>query len=242
MSTSSATTLSIARNFGQIKQEVSELLDRDDITPELLNQFTLDGINRTNRVLGQYLPAYEKEVTLTADANGRLNIPTDFLSVVDFIESNNDNRETEFRFADRDTLKQFRLQPGVTTSLTQFEQSNNRGFFVRQQPVRYYTRRVDQFEFAPPYDEGDTVQLIYRSDPVGVCEDTDTIPVLLFAPEAVKYASLIYAALYYNDVERQRTFAEVFTQIITEVKDHNDEQEMDQLNLAFHNFRPDELF
>lgn len=238
----SSTTLTTARTFGEIKQEISDLLDRDDITTDLLNQFTLDGINRTNRLLGQYLPAYEKKVTLTADTNGRIDIPTDFLSVVDFIETDNEDRETEFRFADRDQLKHLRLQPGLTTSLNQFEQSNNRGFFVRQQPVRYYSRLVDQFEFAPPYEEGNTVELIYRSDPIVVCEDDDTIPVLLFAPEAVKYGALIYAALYFNDIERQQTFAQVFQQIITEVLELNNEQEMDQLNISIHNFRPDELF
>lgn len=230
----------VARNFGELRTDFLALLNRNDCTQAQADQFVRDGINRTNRVLGQYIPAFEKEATLTADANGRVTIPTDFLSVIDFIDPNGTN--AEYVAAPRDRIKHERLQPSLTTGLTQAQLQNTNVSPTRQQPTVLWTRRINQFEFYPELEEGDTVTLLYRADPVVIDSDDDFIPILLFAPEAAKYASLIYAADFFQDAERQRNWAEIFSAIAGEIKDQHETMVMDDPNITMHSFRPDETF
>ena len=226
-----------ARTLSQLRTDFKELLNRDDCTEAQANQFIVDGINRCSRVLGQYIPAFEKEVVLTADANGRMDIPSDFLSMIDF----EDDIESEFVAGTRDEMKAQRLRPGGGTVINNFsavERSDVTGF----QPRRLWVRRIKQFEFFPRFTEGDTVTLLYKADPGRLCDDNDTIPIMTIAPEAVKYCALIFAYDYFRDLERLQVASAAFTNFVEEIKEQHDCLIQDEINVRVHSRHPTELY
>lgn len=221
----------IPRNFGEAVEDFKTLLNRGDCTQTQAEQFVRDGINRTTRRLGPFLPSYDVEATLTIDANGRADIPSDFLSMIDF----EDDIGSEFQAITLDRIKHERLVPGRDVSLTQ-------GTSHASQPVRFWVRRLKQFDFFPNFTEGQTLNILYRADPAAICTDEDYIPILLHAPEAVKYASLVYARSFFKDREGQQEAAALFEGIVGEIENQHAEMVAAEINTTMHSAREDEEY
>jgi len=200
----------VARTYGQLRAEALELLNRDDCTASLMDQFLFDGINRIHRTLR--IPSMEQTIVQTVKANKAIDVPSVFLELIDF----EDAARSEFIYQPPDEFrKNFRhnLKPG----------------FDR----RYYTRRGREFQFWPEYNEGDEITVYCYTDPPPITTDEDTIPLLIFAPEFAKYAALIYAAVYFED-DRQANFAAVYEAIRDEITIQQEDMEMANINASMY--------
>lgn len=199
-----------ARTFGQLRAETKELLNRDDCTDTLMDQFLFDGINRVHRTIR--VPSMESIVDVVAKTNGHVDVPSTFLELIDL----EDEEDTEFIYLPPDELRKKRR--------------------LRDTPregQRWYTRRGSEFQFLPVYDEGVALRIYCYTDPPIINSDDDLIPLLVFAPELAKYAALIYAAIYFED-DRQTNFAAVFTALKQEIEEQQEDQENSNINASFY--------
>ena len=172
-----------------------------------MDQFALDGVNRAHRLLR--VPGTETEKDVTVDANGDVEIPTDFLALVAFDYDDN----SEFYYQTYQTIRDKKKNVRDAGPTGRY----------------FYSRRRDKFKFYPALTAGETLTIIYYGDPSPMAADEDAVPILYFAPDAVKYAALSYAADYFDD-ERAATFEGRFQQLVSEIKDQAYEQEASNLN------------
>ncbi|MEM6746761.1 MAG: hypothetical protein AAF608_05005 [Pseudomonadota bacterium] len=199
-----------ARTYGELRAEALELLNRDDCTTTLMDQFLMDGINRIHRKLR--IPSMEQVIDLTANAAGNVSVPQNFLEIIDI----EDDANSEFIYLPPDEFRKKRRLVSIP--------------FTGQV---YYTRRAREFQFYPAYTEGDAIRLYCYTDPPEINSDDDTIPLLIFAPEFAKYAALIDAAVYFED-DRQANFAAVFTAMKEEIEEQQEDQETSNINASFY--------
>lgn len=199
-----------ARTYGELRAEALELLNRDDCTTTLMDQFLQDAINRIHRILR--LPSMEQANTVVADTSGAILIPNTFLEIIDL----EDEGDSEFIYIAPDQYRKARRR----------NDEPPRG-------QRWYTRRANKFQFLPTYTEGEEVTVYFYSDPPEITSDDDVSPLLVFAPEFVKYAALIDAAIYFED-DRQTNFAALFTAMKEEIEEQQERQETANINPSFY--------
>lgn len=198
------------RTFGRLRAEALELLNRDDCTSTLMDQFLLDAITRIHRNLR--IPSMENMVVQVAKANGRIDVPVTFLELIDF----EDTALSEFVYLPPDEFRKL----GRTKFTPQFQR-------------RFYTRRGREFIFYPALDEGEELTVYCYTDPPEIVSDDDVIPLLIFAPEFVKYAALIFAAIYFED-DRQSNFATIYDAMRAEIDMQQEEMEMGNINASMY--------
>ena len=199
------------KTYGELKADFRALLNRDDLTTALEDQFVRDALNRVMRVLKT--PAFEADVPVTANTDGTVTIPNSFIQIIDIEDPL--SVDTEFRYVEYSALRRLR-NAGATP-----------------ERIVYYTRRRDKFVFYPARTAGTTLDLLYYSDPATISSDDDSVPIFSFAPEAVKYGALSYAADYYED-DRLAAFENRFIAIVNELNEQAIEQEMANLNMSLH--------
>lgn len=200
-----------ARNFGELRAEFKDLLDRKTCTDALADQFLNDALTRLHRILD--VPGMEREICVAFDSDKTLPVPSELIRLIDF-----DSKDrTEFKYLPPDEFRRV-----------------SRGSQVPPVPVKYYTRRFCRYEFYPEFDIVETPQIniLCYSDSPSIEDDADYIPILVWAPDLVKYAAMADATAYFEDADRAQLFERRYLTLLAEIQDQSREQEMMALNAS----------
>lgn len=178
-------------NYGQIRTQFKDLLNRSDCTNALADTFISQGISRSQRLLR--IKDQEKTFATTMSSIvTTVTVPTDLVETIsldvdgDYLEFLPPNRfnELEYTFAGK---------------------------------PQYWTRIGNTIKFKPTPTAGQVVTLYYYGafDPF-VSDATET-SLAASAPELFVYGGLVYASDYFID-DRKGAFEERYQAIATELQ------------------------
>ena len=198
-------------NYGEIRTHFKELLNRTDITEDLVTKFIEQGNRRIARLLR--VPAMEHREIYTMSSGGtkKLDVPNVFLETIDMYHS----------------------AGNLLDRIPMSKMAGLRPLGEIGEP-RYYTREQGDFLIYPFPDSG-TITLNYYCefeplydnkvsyDPINDGDNETTLTKI--APDLLIYAALTYAALYYLD-ERETTFEEKYRMLFSELQSQADDQEI----------------
>lgn len=177
-------------NYGELRVQFMELLNRQDCSTSLADIFISMGVRRTERILRT--PFQRRLITLTigSDYTGNLTIPTDYLGL-DWLKVNG------------------RGIPRVSPNSDEKEIAHGHTpvFFIQN----------EKFLFRPELKTGDVVKINYYRETFIFEEDSDITPATIIIPDLVIYAALVFAADHFVD-ERRADFKEMFTSLHQEVQ------------------------
>ncbi|MEX3935075.1 hypothetical protein AB4Y32_25340 [Paraburkholderia phymatum] len=192
-------------NLASIRSKVASILNRNDATDALLNDFITMAQTRIERTLR--VPGMEK-ISLTTGNDPAVTptnsivIPSDFLS-----------------------LKY--LYSGCTLM-----ENKDLGHFLPLLQAgagdpRYYSRVGASFLVKPTVPQGQTVQMVYYASQPSLLVDTDTNFFTVVAADLLIYAALSYAADYFVD-DRAPTFESRFAQLYADLEEQGRMTDMEQ--------------
>lgn len=179
---------------GELLRNFRELLNRNDLTDELADLFISDGIRRVERVLRTQFQRKVIQSTIPADFVGYIDIPSDYIGIY-WIKVNGIRLSRE-----ADAQDEIDYLPGQT-----------RSFYMEG----------DRFYFVPSLKQDDIVRIEYYATINNGFGDDDTTQASAIIPDLVRYAALIFAAIYYVD-ERLPTYQSIFRELRDEVQLQND--------------------
>lgn len=176
--------MSIA-TFVDLKGKIAEYLARDDLTSAIPDFITLAEA-KFNRTL--FVRQMEQRSTTTVDITSTepefITLPDDFQSM----------RRVRVSSADRKPHLDF-------MSGTQLDEYRTKSGNVAGCP-RYFTVFGDEMELAPTPDSAVTIEMVYRANLPALGDAVATNWLLLQAPDAYLYGSLLEAAPYTKDDAR----------------------------------------
>lgn len=193
--------------YAELKTEFEELLNRSDCTDALADQFLRDGFRRVSRKLRT--AAFEQVATAVVNSQGYIEVPADLHELIGFIRVS--EPRTEFAY-----LPHTRFQ-GIEPS-------------TQRDRLLHYNRTAGIYRFQPTLNTGETIQVVYYGSGDPAFKGGVASQIMAFAPEVVKYAALIFAAIYFDMPEQQQKWAEAFTTLIAEIEDQEEMAEMAALN------------
>lgn len=197
-------------NYGEIRTHFKELLNRTDITPDLITKFIDQGKLRIARMLR--IPAMEHLEIYSMDAGGtqKLVVPNVFLETIDMYHSGGNT-------LDRIPMsKMARLIAHGEKGDPKFYSRVQGEFLIYPYPTSGSITLSYYGEFEPFYDNGST----YDS----ANDDANETTLTKIAPDLIMYAALTYAAMYYLD-ERGQAFEEKYRMLLGELQSQADDQE-----------------
>tara|TARA_B100000287_G_scaffold122477_1_gene114345 strand:+ start:18988 stop:19629 length:642 start_codon:yes stop_codon:yes gene_type:complete len=186
-------------NYGDLKTQFDNVLNRTDITSALTTTFIDQGISRIQRSLRTPLNEKQKNYTITSQTS-YLTLPTDFLEIVNLYHGN-----TELV---RVPMSKFR-------SLNANNYSGNPTNFTRQQ------QKLLLF----PQPSSGTVVLDYYGEFDAMSADSDENSLAKVASDLIIYSALTFASDYYLD-ERGQLFEQKYNQFLAEIQEQANDQEM----------------
>ncbi len=156
-------------NYGELKSQFMELLNRSDCSEELTVTFLRQGFSRLQRELR--IPSMEREVIVRALGSiDCVQVPDDFLEMKDVLIGD--------RALEKLPVRQIITKP------------------THGNP-RYYARRGDLFVFRPHLCEGVEVNLLFYGEFGPLVNDEDENELSLIAPDLCLYSALSYAGDYF---------------------------------------------
>jgi hypothetical protein len=186
--------------FAELKQDVINLINRNDCTDALAASFVNLAQRRLLRTLR--LPSLEKIQTVISgttistifnSTTGAYSLPADFLELI-YIYDND-------RILERIPLRKF------------LEYSKNNSASGKP---RYYTRVKNTFELMPKPQAAHEFYVVYAADDTTLVNNTDTNVLSLSCPDLLIYGAVLYAADYFND-SRKAQFEDVYNKIYMDV-------------------------
>lgn len=179
-------------NLGQLVSQFKANLNRDDCTDEQAKGFIQGALARLARK-ARY-PFQQRQVTLTANASGNVEVPSDLLEVVVLYPYGKLPAEDRFQWVPPHLLGDGRWAAPT------------------------YTIVGDQMSFHPAIPEGTQVVLVYYADFPAVTNDTDACAIMFVAPDVVTLAALADAAVVFVD-DRQEGFEAFFNRRFAEIEE-----------------------
>jgi len=197
-------------NLGAIRTHFKELLNRTDITEDLITKFIDQGVDRIARVLR--IPELEKTQTYSiSSSTTEVTIPTSFLETIDLFHSSGFILD--------------RIPMSKMVALRSTAKNGN--------PL-YYARQGDKFQIYP-YPTDGTITLNYYAEAdslydngstyVSSDDDTNETTFTKKAADLIIYSALTYAGLYYLD-EREVTFESKYQLLLAELQAEADDREL----------------
>ena len=157
-------------NYGELKSQFLELLNRSDCTDGLAITFLRQGFSRIQRELR--IPAMEREVYVETEANlDSVLIPMDFLELRDAIAGETPLEKVSYR--------QLLTKSAVGSP-------------------RFFARRGGEFVFRPMVPPGLTLTLLYYGECGPLASDEDVNELTAIAPDLCLYSALAYAGDYFT--------------------------------------------
>lgn len=194
-------------NKAEIRNQVQALLNRNDVTNDLLDTFIDQAVSRIQRTLR--IPAMERVITytITATPPASLFLPYSLPLPADFLN-------TKYLYIDGYLLEYM----DIGRFLSRGTESG--------QP-RFYTRIQAELRVTPTPAEGSTVTLVYHAEAADLDTDTDENIFSVILPDLLVYGALTFAAVHFID-ERKPGFEAEFTRIYSEVEEQARLTEMEQ--------------
>lgn len=184
-------------NYGELKNQFQELLNRSDCSDSLVVTFLRQGFSRLQRELR--IPPMEREVNIVAESPMEsVQLPNDFLEMRDVLVGD---------------------RPLEKLSLRQIVTKPTGGF------PSYYTRRGDHLVFRPYIPTGQKVDLLYYGEFGPMEADTDVNELSLIAPDLCIYAALSYAGDFF-DLDKRVEWEGRYEQIRDELNGQAEREEM----------------
>jgi len=185
-------------NLGSIKAHFKNLLNRSDVTDELVTTFIDQGITRIQRTLR--VPSMEKKhiYSFSSEAS-QIALPTDFLEAIDV-------------YYDHTALKRVPM-----TEMAARKEGNETGipsYFSREQGVLLLY----------PHPSSGSLTLNYYATFTDMVNDSDESILAKTASDLILYSALTYAADYYLD-ERSPVFSQKFVEFMSEIQEQAYEEE-----------------
>ena len=181
--------MSIA-TYTDLKAKIAEYLARDDLTSAIPDFITLAEA-KFNREL--FVRQMEVRATTTADINSAepefITLPSDFQSM----------RRVRVTSADR--KPQLEFMSGV-----QMDEYRTKSGNVSGAP-RYFTIFGTELELAPTPDAACTIEMVYRANVPALSDSNVDNWLLLQAPDAYIYGSLLESAPYMKEDARIQVWA-----------------------------------
>lgn len=161
-------------NYGELKEQFTELLNRTDCTDTLVHTFLQQGFARIQRELR--IPAMERHSFVTAEGtmNG-MQIPSDLLTLKALIVG-----DTELE----------KLSIGALLKRTAYGSP------------RYFARIDNRFMFRPAIPTGSVVDVLYYGECGPLVSDSDFNELTVIAPDLCAYAALSYAGDFFEHDKR----------------------------------------
>lgn len=179
-------------NYGQLRTQFKNILNRSDCTDALADTFISQGLARAQRMLRT--PANEKTSSTTVGTGfTAFPVPNDLIEVITF---DCDGRKVTFLPVQR------WLELGTDTS---------------GQPD-YWTRIGSTFKFKPTPPVGKVLTLYYYGEFAEFTNDSTETTLSVIAPDMIVYGGLTFAADYFLD-ERKDLFEQRYTMAAQELQD-----------------------
>jgi hypothetical protein len=200
-------------NLGQLRTQFVALLNRNDCTTDLANQFIQMAQTRIERTLR--VPGMEKIGTVSGNVDpitDAVVIPQDFLSLKLMYTPDNYGGQTLLEF--KDPAHFFALQRlggGITP--------------------RFYTRIGASFLLCPVLPPNNELTMVYYGAQGFLSADTDTNFFTDVAPDLLLYAALSFACDYFVD-ERTQVFEQRFTSLYADIDEQARMTDFDQSAMA----------
>ena len=188
----------MASNYGELKTEIADYLDRDDLTSKIPG-FIEKAIQRINFELDHR--RFEVRSTNTIDAR-RLGLPDDYLRARNIEIKTSPPRNLQFRTPA--SIDDLRRSQGDATGTP-----------------RYFTQHGNELEFYPAATTANSfeIEIIYRAELEQFVEDTDTNWVLLKNSGLMLHACLIEAYLYLKDTKNAGTNQSIFLESVAKMEE-----------------------
>tara|TARA_B100001094_G_scaffold133882_1_gene129685 strand:+ start:1165 stop:1809 length:645 start_codon:yes stop_codon:yes gene_type:complete len=198
-------------NYGEIRTHFKELLNRSDITQELITLFIEQGNQRIARVLRVPAMEHREIYAMSSTGTSEIYVPNVFLETIDMYHSGGN-------VLDRIPMsKMAALRSNGHNGEPEFYARQQGKFLIYPYPqsgtitLNYYG------EFESLYDNG----VSYSS----ITDNNNETTLTKIAPDLLIYAALSYAAIYYLD-EREITFEEKYQMLLAELQSQGDDQEI----------------
>lgn len=179
-------------NYGQIRTQFKNILNRTDCTDALADTFIQQGLARSQRILRT--PAQEKTVYSTVGTSfTSLPVPNDLIAVIGISADD----------------KYIRYIPAARWLELEFAMSGK---------PEYWTRIGSELKFKPAPTQGVIISLNYYGEfPEFTSDSTETV-LSVIAPDLIVYGGLTFAADYFID-ERKDAFEQRWQQSVAEIQD-----------------------
>lgn len=189
-----------------IRNQIKELLNRNDVTDAQLNVFIDQAVARIQRQLR--VPAMEKAEIYTTNALGGnlLVLPNDFLQLKHLYT----NRGV-ISYADLATFIRTQDAPGNVPTI--------------------YTRLQGVLQVKPTPPEDFQITMVYYAEIPDLVNDTDISWLTELAPDLLVYGALTFAADFFVD-DRKAAFEETATRIFNELNQQAIDMEFSQEGMA----------
>ncbi|MGC3025832.1 phage adaptor protein [Burkholderia sp. DN3021] len=200
-------------NLAQLRNKFLAILNRNDCTTDLANDFISMAQTRLERTLR--VPGMENmSVTTGADPSvaptNAIVIPSDFLSLKYLYAG-----ETLMENKDLGHFLKIQQDPG----------------FSNCTHPRYYSRVGASFLIKPTLALGDTATMVYYAAQPQLLVDTDTNFFSNVAADLLIYGALSYATDYFVD-DRVQAFESRFTQLYADIEEQGRMTDMEQSSMA----------
>lgn len=182
-------------NYGELKTDLKELMNRRDITDELAGKFIRRAISRLERTLR--LPFMERLATYPTEGP-TVSVPSDFIELINL-------------YTDHGTLQRM--------DLPSFQRISSASGI----PYAYRKERA-QLHIRPTPEDGTLLYLHYYGEEPPLASNTDENGWTISAVDAVLYGAAELAADFYED-ERNARFAEKYIMSVRELEEqmHRDD-------------------
>lgn len=179
-------------NYGQIRTQFKNILNRSDCTDALADTFISQGLARSQRVLR--IPANEKSsVTTVTGGFTALTVPNDLIEVIS-IDCDGD---VVMFLPSKRWLELDQDASGIP---------------------QYWTRIGSDIKFKPLPTAGKVLNLYYYGDFAAFTNDSTETALSNIAPDLIVYGGLIYAADYFLD-ERKDLFEQRYMMAAQELQE-----------------------
>ncbi|WP_422023346.1 phage adaptor protein [Pyruvatibacter mobilis] len=187
------------RNKGDVKNRVRKTLNRSDVTDEDLDAFIDLGLRRCNRLI-RNSGMETVVVKRPASASNFILIPDDFLKV-----------------------RALRVdgKPLTPCSVDEFYATTS-----REGDCNHYTREAEKLLISGAAPGGSTILLSYLAAYEALPEDTSSNRLIAVAPDALMYAALVDAGVFFEHEDTDRWEARLMT-TIGELQDLEDDLQAD---------------
>jgi len=196
--------------YAELKTEVANFLNRDDLTSSIPSFISL-----AEASIGRDLRHWRQQKRVTAPLDERFeDLPSDWLEMVHVY-----------------------LSDGTELEYASLAEISRRKILANDQAGKpaVYTLNSGQIEFIPQPDETYTVTLIYYARIPALTENDDTSWLLTQNPDIYLYGSLIHSAPFLQEDQRVSTWAQLYSAAISNLNMVSDRAEYSGGTLVMRN-------